>query len=171
MVKSPVFRIDAINQISIAVRDLDQAMENYWNCLGIGPWKVYTYAPPRVKDPTYHGKPAYFKMRLALAFTGPVLVELIQHVEGESVVRDFIEVHGEGLHHFGIFVPDLFAAMKEMKDLGYEVLQSGWGHGKQGDGGFAFISTEHNLSTLIEIIQVPKDRMDPDYIYPNQPGG
>jgi hypothetical protein len=164
---SPLYYLKAINQISVAVRDLNQAMENYWTHLGVGPWKVYTYCPPRVKDPTYHGKPAYFKMRLALAFVGPLLVELIEHIEGESVIKDFIEIHGEGIHHFGIFVPDLFAAIKEMTDLGYEVLQSGWGHGKQGDGGFAFLGTQDKLSTLIEIIQVPQERMDPDYLYPN----
>jgi hypothetical protein len=166
MKDSPIYQIKKFNQISIAVRDLDKAMENYWLTAGIGPWKVYTYAPPRVKNPTYHGKPAYFNMRLALAFVDTLLIELIQHIDGESVVKDFIEAHGEGMHHFGIFVPDLFTGIREMELLGFEVLQSGWGHGKDGDGGFAFISTEHSLSTLIEIIQVPKDRMDPDYIYP-----
>jgi catechol 2,3-dioxygenase-like lactoylglutathione lyase family enzyme len=166
MPATPVYPVRAINQISVAVRDLDKAMANYWNTAGIGPWKVYTYAPPRVKDPTYHGKPAYYKVRLALAFVGTMLVELIEHVEGDSVVRDFLETHGEGMHHFGIFVPDLFAAIREVEDAGLQVLQSGWGHGKDGDGGFAFVGTEDSLSTLIEIIQVPRERMDPDYIFP-----
>lgn len=163
---APAYQVKQINQISIAVKNLDKAMENYWNRAGIGPWKVYTYAPPRVKDPMYHGKPVYYKVRLALAWAGNMLVELIEHCEGESVVKDFLEKHGEGMHHFGIFVPDLFAAMKEMEAAGFTILQSGWGHGKDGDGGFAFIGTEDCLSTLIEIIQVPRERMDPDYIYP-----
>jgi len=30
----------------VVVTDLQRSMEAYWKLLGIGPWKIYTYAPP-----------------------------------------------------------------------------------------------------------------------------
>jgi hypothetical protein len=58
---------DTISQIGIVVTNLQGAMETYWRTLRIGPWKVYTFAPPVLREPMIRGKPVEYSMRLALA--------------------------------------------------------------------------------------------------------
>jgi len=34
-------KVKGINQIAIAVNDLEEVAKNYWTILGIGPWAIY----------------------------------------------------------------------------------------------------------------------------------
>ena len=52
--------VTAVNQVGFVVRDLDKAMAAYWR-VGVGPWRVYTYGAPLVKDITYRGKPGNWR--------------------------------------------------------------------------------------------------------------
>ena len=166
MASEPIFRLKEINQVCVVVKDLQKAVERYWTLLGIGPWKIYTYAPPMIKDTTYMGKPAYYSMKIGLAQVGSLVFELIQPLEGDSIYKDFIERHGEGIHHFGFFVPKLDDAVREMEGLGFKVIQSGRGHGLHGDGGFAYLATEDDLAATFEIIELPSVRRPPEAVYP-----
>jgi methylmalonyl-CoA/ethylmalonyl-CoA epimerase len=38
---------------------------------------------------------------------GDIEIELFQHVEGKTMISDFLEAHGEGVHHVSYFVDDL----------------------------------------------------------------
>src|SRR5437660_1177459 len=130
-----LFPVEHVDQIALVVRDLDQAMRRYWELLGVGPWRVYTYGPPLVRDMTYRGRRQDYRMRLALAHAGQTMVELIQPLAGPNVYDEHLERKGEGLHHIGVFVPSFDEAVAEVKQRGYAVLQSGRGYGRLGDGG------------------------------------
>ena len=102
------FLKNGIAQLALIVEDLDTAVKNYWNIFGIGPWYFYTYGKPLVKRMTYHGREAEYKMRLALSSIGPLRIELIEAMEGDTIYADFIKKHGYGFHHLGILVGDSF---------------------------------------------------------------
>ena len=157
-----------VGQVAVVVSDLDAAMARYLTRLGIGPWRVYTFAPPRVKRITLRGKPAEFAMRVAFASVGDVIWELIEPLSGESLYTEFLRAHGEGLHHVGVYVADLDAELAKAEQSGYSVLQSGRDYGADGDGGFAYLSTDVDTGAIIELIQVPRNRLPPDFVYPAQ---
>ncbi len=161
-----VFPITHVDQVALIVRDLDASMRRYWEMLGIGPWKVYTYGPPLVRDMTYRGRPHNYRMRLALAFTGSLMWELIQPLSGESVYTEHLDRKGEGLNHVGVFVPSLDEGIAEAKAHGYTVLQSGRGYGKLGDGGYAYLDTESSFGMIVELIEIPKERIPAEAEYP-----
>ncbi len=54
-------------------------------------------------------------MKLALAQLGPVMCELIEPVQGPSSYEEFLNEHGEGLHHLGYFVEDIDAEISNME--------------------------------------------------------
>jgi hypothetical protein len=58
------------------------------------------------------------------------------------------------------------SATQQMEALGYEMLQSGRGYGVQGDGAFAYFANADRLATLIELIQLPRERYPPEATYP-----
>ncbi|MFO7741514.1 MAG: VOC family protein [Anaerolineae bacterium] len=114
-----------INQIAIVVEDLEQVAENYWNILGIGPWAIYDWEYPLVYDRTYRGEPAWARERIALVQVGDVQLELVQPVEGPSIYRDWLDEHGEGLHHLNFLVDDVDEAVDVLAEQGFESLQGG----------------------------------------------
>lgn len=164
--ETPPYRGGKVGQIAVVVRSLDHALERYWRFLGVGPWSVYTYGPAVMREMTYMGKPGSFTMRIALAQAGGVVFELIEHLEGDTIYRDFLERHGEGIHHMGVYVPKLHEAVEAAVAEGYRVLQSGYGYGKRGDGGFAYLATDDDLGATIELIEVPVERIPPERVYP-----
>ena len=100
-------KVKNITQVAIAVYDVRMVAENYWNMLGIGPWDIYEWESPLVRDRKYYGKPAWAKERIGFAQVGAVQLELVQPVDGPSIYRDFLEEHGEGIHHLQFQVKDV----------------------------------------------------------------
>ena len=163
MTATTVLGIQSIDQVAVVVRDLDAAMANYLK-LGIGPWDVYTYGPHRLPVMTYRGRDRPHVHKIALAFVGPTMYELIQSIEGPNVYEDFLEQHGEGLHHLGYSVTDIDAEIERMASLGYPLLQSGRGFGVDGDGAYAYFDTESAIGCIVEAVWFPREMPPPEYV-------
>jgi hypothetical protein len=160
------FLKEGIAQVCVVVEDLDKAVENYWKMFGIGPWHFYTYGKPLVKEMSYHGKPAEYKMRLALSYIGPLRIELIETVEGDTIYDDFVKEHGYGVHHFGVLVEDMGSALDAARSYGLSMTQDGSGFGLDGDGHYAYLDTEDKIGVTIELIERPERRAKPEKVYP-----
>jgi len=155
----------SVGQVGIVVHDLESACRRYsalWQC---GPWRVFTYSPAILSYQTYRGEPSRYSMRIALNPTTPQL-ELLQPLEGPSVYDDWLERRGEGLHHVAAYVGDADAAIASMAAVGYGVAQEGRGFGVDGDGAFVYFDTEHDLGYLLEVVQPPKTRREPERVIP-----
>ncbi len=155
-----------IAQVGLVVRDLDRAVECYWRQFGIGPWHIYTYGKPLVAHMTYRGQPADYTMRIALAWIGSLRIELIEPIGGDSVYAEFVREHGYGIHHFGVLVDDMAAALAQADAAGLEMTMDGAGFGRDGDGHYAYLDTEGDLGAIIELIARPRGRVPPERIYP-----
>jgi catechol 2,3-dioxygenase-like lactoylglutathione lyase family enzyme len=161
------FLDNGVAQIGYVVEDLDTTVKQYYRDFGIGPWHFYTYEKPMVKRMARYGKPADYRMRLALTYFGPTRIELIQDLEGDTVYKDFIRDHGYGIHHLGVMVEDMETAIQEAEAAGYRVTMEGAGFGPDGDGHYAYLDTDRDLGTTIELIQRPKRRHPPEKIFPD----
>jgi len=160
------FLDQGVAQIAFVVENLERTVENYWKLFGIGPWHFYTYAKPFVKRMNRRGQPADYAMRVALSYFGPTRIELIEHKAGDTVYQDFIRAHGYGVQHLGVLVEDMEAAIREAEAAGYRVTMDGAGFGLDGDGYYAYLDTEDELGTTLELIERPKRRVPPEKIYP-----
>jgi catechol 2,3-dioxygenase-like lactoylglutathione lyase family enzyme len=163
--KLPFFD-QGVAQVAIIVKDIDQAVEAYSRLFGIGPWHIYTYGKPLVETMSYHGEPAEYKMRIALSYLGDTRIELIQPLEGNNVYDDFIEEHGYGVHHFGVLVEDMEAALALAAEAGLEMTMDGAGFGLEGDGHYAYLDTEDQIGVTLELIERPEGRVAPERVYP-----
>jgi hypothetical protein len=119
-----------------------------------------------VKQMSYRGEPAEYSMRLALSYLGPLRIELIELGEGDTVYADHVREHGYGVHHFGILVDDIQAALTDAEAAGLKMTQDGAGFGLDGDGHYAYLNTEEVIGVALELIERPKGRMPPEKIYP-----
>ncbi len=128
-----------INQIAIVVENLERVAENYWNILGIGPWAIYEWEYPLVYGRTYYGEPAWARERIAIVQVGGVQLELVQPVEGPSIYRDWLEEHGEGLHHLNFLVDDVAEAVDVLAEEGFESLQGGRFGPREQQGAYNYV--------------------------------
>jgi methylmalonyl-CoA/ethylmalonyl-CoA epimerase len=112
-------------------------MKAYWRVLGIGPWKVYAHGHPAVPVTTYRGRPENYSYRVALADIGGLQIELIQHLDGNTIYKEFLNRFGEGVQHLGVFVENAYESAKQAEAAGFKVVQSGTGHGPNGEGAYS----------------------------------
>ena len=153
----------SVDQVAVVVRDLDAAMAGYL-AQGVGPWNVYTYGPHRMPQMAFRGEEHGYVMKLALAYIGPTMWELIESVEGPNVYEEHLAAHGEGLHHIGYSVPDIEVEIARMAEQGFALLQSGHGFGLDGDGAYAYFDTEASLGCIIEAVQFPREMPPPERV-------
>lgn len=117
-----------ITQIGLVVEDLQATMEAYHKALGWGPWYVYEHKPPALHGLRLHGEEVEFSMLGAEVQVGPIAFELLQPLEGPSAYREWLDEHGEGLHHVACMAhsqEELEALRARMDELGVETLSSG----------------------------------------------
>jgi catechol 2,3-dioxygenase-like lactoylglutathione lyase family enzyme len=161
--------ISGVRQVALVVRDMDAALEAYAGRLGIGPWWVTLYGPPRLTDMRIRGEEIPYSMKLAIAWTGDTMWELIQPVDGSSIYKEFLDAHGEGLHHVLVDHHDLDFedALARFTERGCPPLMEG----RFGQVRFAYVDSEGPLKTVIEIVHRPPDfvRPEPDFWYPAAP--
>lgn len=111
-----------VTQIGVVVRDLDQAMEYYTKIFGLGPFNpVLDFKPDKN---WYMGERLPLHLRLGRAEWGAMDFELVQPLEGKSIHQDFLDTHGEGLHHLGIDVDNYDEVVGMMNQAGFRPLQA-----------------------------------------------
>lgn len=162
------FLNNGIAQIGMVVQDVDKSVEAYWRLFGIGPWDFYTYEKPLVEKMSYYGKPADYKIRIALSYFGPMRIELIELIEGSTVYEDFINTRGYGIQHVGVLVDDMESALQMARDAGFEMIMDGSGFGLDGDGHYAYLDTEGQIDIMLELIKRPKRRVMPEKVFPEE---
>jgi hypothetical protein len=140
---------NAIVQIAFIVPDLDDAMTQFTERLGVGPWQVMRdFAGD---NPMYRNEPTEARAHVALGFSGHMQYELIQPVdEHPSVHRDVLESRGYGFHHFGYARPRFDEAVAEMRARGYEpIFTASLG----GDSRVAYFDTRDALPGMTEFLE------------------
>ena len=79
-------------------------------------------------------------------------LELLQPLSPDSAVGRFLEKRGPGLHHIAYRVPDIRAALAELADQGYELIDTeprpgAFGHQE------AFLHPRSTGGVLIELVE------------------
>jgi methylmalonyl-CoA/ethylmalonyl-CoA epimerase len=161
--------LGSTKQVCVVSRDIYRTMDGLIK-LGIGPWRVYTFSPETCTDVIYRSKPSTHSMRLSLATSGDMLWEVIQPLEGPSIYTEFLDQHGEGIHHVAPLCEGLTydQQVSKFESLGYRSIQSGtW----QGVVPFSYFETEGDISTTLEIFDIPEDYdlPEPEEWYPAAP--
>lgn len=97
-----------IDHVAAAVRDLDAAVTGF------------TEATPAEHVWTVTSEE--WGYRTAYLLAGPDMFTLIEPVSGESFMARYLDDRGPGLHHLGVNVADLDAAVERMTGAGGEVI-------------------------------------------------
>lgn len=148
MTAGPLWKIDNFNQVGVAVRNADRAAAFMEETFGI---KCLVLQMPPARA-ILRGKEVDFITKIAIARVGSIDLEMMEIMEGDHIVKEFLEKHGPGLHHLGIYVDDLNAAVREWTEKGGRLVQKT----THPDGiGTAYLDAESEMGTLyIELIKL-----------------
>jgi methylmalonyl-CoA/ethylmalonyl-CoA epimerase len=128
-----------IDHLGIAVKSLEDAKKLY-ELLGL---KI-------VSEETVEHE----KVRVAMIPVGQSRIELLEATALDSPIARFIAKRGEGLHHIALHVPNISAAVEQLKKAGTRLISEDI---KVGAGGhlYVFVHPASAGGVLLEICQDP----------------
>ena len=129
-------KVNKVDHICIAVRDLEQARKLWEPILGKS-------AP----DDAYVDEPE--KIRVARYWVGEIGFELMESLTPDGDVAKFIEKRGEGVMIVSLNVDDTRAAMSELQEKGYPLIG---GVRQFRECEFAFVHPKAVNGVLLEVI-------------------
>ncbi len=141
-----------IIQVGIVVNDVEKTARNYWEMFGLGPWTLIDFKPT---DGTLHGistvEDANVHIKAALINLGNLQFELLEPVHGPSTYREFLNTHGEGIHHLSFGqVEEHDEVVSALEGKGIEIEASG----VLGDAlTFTYMASQKELATIWECLK------------------
>lgn len=136
--------------LGIPVRDLDKAIEAY-NALGIASFNPEFFIDSsKFSEYLVYGKvpDPVVQTRAVLGKIGPMGIELLQPVQGETVHKEFLESSGNGIGHVAYYVDDLEAEAAKLVAKGFPIILSITPAG-QTQRSAVYIDTREKFSNLI----------------------
>ncbi len=144
----PGIKLPGVGQIGMVVYSVDRTMESFKK-LGIGPWMLWEGTPEFTLE---KDGPVNASLKIAMAYSGGVQLELIEVTSGRSYYNDTLDSR-EGLHHLGYMVNNLEELVHQCKDIGIEILQRGQIKSKGFTIDYAYMDTRKSCGVIMEFIQ------------------
>lgn len=129
-----------IDHTAVVVSDMDEAIQR-WKTITGGQVSIREIVPDQ-------------RVEIAMLRVGDTMIELIRPVDSESGVSRFLEKRGESLHHVGLAVRDIVAAINEMKGRGFEFVDDE--PRPSPEGLITFIHPRSTGGLLLELVQREK---------------
>lgn len=145
--REPAVRLPPVEQIGIVVRDVDQAAGFFASAFGWGPFKV---REGEQKGFNYDGRTGDCRLKMAIARSGDIEIELIQVIEGETPHSEFLRRHGEGLQHLRFRVGDIDAMTAALAREGVDPL---WSQRFPGVAAFAYMKADRTSGLTVELFE------------------
>lgn len=133
--------VTRIDQVGIAVEDLDAALAFYADAFGLTPTSREVIASDQVDE--------------AMIEIGGVHLQLLQATDEESPIAKYIARRGAGMHHLGMAVRSLDDMLAHLRSRGVELIDE---QPRIGGGGhrIAFVHPRSTGGILIELIEEPE---------------
>jgi methylmalonyl-CoA/ethylmalonyl-CoA epimerase len=132
-----VSHLRRLDHVAIVVRDTDEALRFYRDHLGLRVVSSEEIPAPRV--------------RLTHLDAGNAYVQLVEPLTADSALAQWLDEHGEGLHHLCFGVDDVPASIAELSDVGSSVTL---GSGRGRVSGFVATTASHGAAIeLTEFVE------------------
>ncbi len=134
-------------QVGFVYPKLEDALAQYEPIFG--PFQIVDYGV--MEGAYFRGQLAPYQLKLAVAYTGELELELIEWVSGDTPHREFLAKGRTGMHHLSFHVPDLDAVVAQAKSLGFEPI---WYHSMSDEIKYTYLERPSD-PVLIELTQRP----------------
>jgi hypothetical protein len=136
-------------QIALVVKDIEKAAKTWAEFFNVPVPQIAIHEATGNADLSYRGKPAVYKIKFAALDTGRgFLIELHEPIGGDSTFQEFLDKHGNGVHHLGFEVGEKRdAIVKEFEEAGYAPRTVGYYPGSS----WTIVDSEDDLGVNLNI--------------------
>ncbi|NLX11092.1 MAG: VOC family protein [Chloroflexi bacterium] len=138
-------------QVGLIVENIERTAQKYCDIFGVEMPPIQVTPTYDVTQTTYRGEPCDATARLAFFDFGQVQIELIEPDMQPSVWRDYLNEHGESVHHIAFIVKDTGAAVAYLAGHGIDVLQQGL-YGDR-SGMYTYLDSAPALGVMLELLE------------------
>ncbi|MFA7288968.1 MAG: methylmalonyl-CoA epimerase [Melioribacteraceae bacterium] len=131
-------KLNKIEHIGIAVKDIDAAIRYYQRVLGLECYNI-----EEVIDQ---------KVRTAFFMVGETKIELLESLEDDGPIGKFIEKKGEGVHHIAFAVDSVADSLKEADEKGIQLIDKAPRKGAE-KMNIAFLHPKSTFGVLTEFCE------------------
>jgi len=148
-----LLKTNVVTQVGFIVEDIEKTKKKWAEFFGVPVPPTVDAGDYKVTQTEYKGKAApKTKCQMAFFDAGPNMqIELIQPNGKKSTWQDFLDKHGEGIHHIAFQVKGMKKVLEVCKENGLKCVQQG----KYGDasGEYAYLDGTKNLKCIIELLE------------------
>ncbi len=137
-----------ITQVAVVVRDIEKTARNYADLFGMEMPNIVITDPEEKAHTRYRGQPTQARAKLAFFKMGSLSLELIEPVGSPSTWQEFLDQHGEGIHHIAFQVEDMDETVRFLESKGMPLIQRGDFTG----GCYAYMDSTSRLGAIIELL-------------------
>jgi methylmalonyl-CoA/ethylmalonyl-CoA epimerase len=140
--------VTRIDQIAIAVDDLDEALALWERAFGLAATSRELLESEGVEE--------------AMLDVGGVWIQLVAPTRADSPVGRFLARHGPGLHHLGLGVRSVADALDHLRDTGVDLMDETPRVGGSGHT-IAFVHPRGTGGVLVELVEDRPDRDEAEH--------
>jgi len=141
---------EVVCQIGLVVRDVAKVAKAYQEILGLPAPRMVETATADQTNIRYRGKETEARAKLAFFQMGEQLsVELIEPIGGPSTWQEFLDTHGEGVHHIAFRIKGTDKILAQLEAKGLTTVQTGEYTG----GRYAYVDAMSELKIFLELLE------------------
>ena len=138
-----------VTQVAIVCKDIEETARSWATLLGVETPEWRLTGPESESNIRYRGQPTEARAKLAFFDLGQVSLELIEPVGGPSTWKDFLDEHGEGIHHIAFHIQGMDEVLGRLEDEGIDLVQRGDYTG----GRYAYVDGTGGLKAVLELLE------------------
>jgi methylmalonyl-CoA/ethylmalonyl-CoA epimerase len=135
-------------QIGFVAKDAVRVARKLSEITGIQPGEPILTDGVEKAHTRFRGEPTPARAKLIFFNMGQVSIEIIEPVGGPSTWREFLDRHGDGVHHIAFTVKSTKKAAESLSEYGIPMVQSGVFEG----GSYVYSDSETDLGVILELL-------------------
>jgi len=140
--------LDGFIQICLVVTDIEAKAAHWAKLFGVPVPEIWDTPPSDDPGLSYRGKPGRYGIKMAVIPAGPFVIELIEPDDNPSTFREFLDTHGQGVHHLGFEVGERRdPIINELESMGHIMRTVGYYPGSS----WTIVDSEDNLGVNLNI--------------------
>lgn len=140
---------NTICQIGLVVRDIERTAKAYADLFRMDMPSIITTDPEETAHTKFRGAPTQARAKLAFFKMGDISLELIEPVGEPSTWKEFLDEHGEGVHHIALRIDGMERVLTFLEGKGISAIQRGDYTG----GRYAYVDSAPSLAVIIELLE------------------
>ena len=136
-------------QVAIITADIERASKAWADLLSVDvpPWSLTAEASE--SHISYRGETTEARAKLAFFDMGQVRLELIEPVGRPSTWGEFLDEHGDGIHHIAFFVKGMDGVLARLEANDVPAVQRGDYTG----GRYGYVDGSKKLGAVLELLE------------------